>query len=164
MVMNCLKEFTGVSGLDINLSKSEMFVSPNIQHQVVETWSGVCGIPLTNDLSTYLGVPIVHGRSGASTYKYLLEKIQVKLSNWKQNFLSMAGRRILIQLVTSAFPIYSMQSLLLQHRVCADLDRLNRHFLWASDTTSKPHLVNWATVCLPRDMVAWVFDLQGRTI
>ncbi|GKU90274.1 hypothetical protein SLEP1_g4283 [Rubroshorea leprosula] len=28
---------------------------------------------------------------------------------------------------------------------------MNRRFLWGSDVASKPHLVNWSTVCLPRD-------------
>ncbi|GLT34655.1 hypothetical protein SLA2020_091580 [Shorea laevis] len=71
MVMECLNEFAEVSGLDINLSKSKMYVSPNIQSQVAGGWSAACGIPLTKDLGTYLGVPILHGRPRASTYKHL---------------------------------------------------------------------------------------------
>ncbi|GLT24834.1 hypothetical protein SLA2020_000030 [Shorea laevis] len=149
--MDCLTEFSKISGLEINLSKSKLYVSPNIQSHVAGIWSEVCGIPLTKDLGTYLGVPILHDRPKASTYKHLLEKIQMKLTGWKQNLLSLAGRRILIQSVTSAIPTYTMQSILLPSSVCVDIDRMNRRFLWRSDVASKPHLVNWSTVCLPRD-------------
>ncbi|GLT97162.1 hypothetical protein SLE2022_147430 [Rubroshorea leprosula] len=62
----------------------------------------------------------------------------------------MAGRRVLVQSVTSAIPTYTMQSILLPDYVCAAIDRLNRNFLWGSDVANRPHLVNWHSVCLPR--------------
>ncbi|GKU87483.1 hypothetical protein SLEP1_g1877 [Rubroshorea leprosula] len=64
--------------------------------------------------------------------------------------LSMAGRRVLVQSVTSAIPTYTMQSILFPDYVCAAIDRLNRNFLWGSDVANRPHLVNWHSVCLPR--------------
>ncbi|GLT30193.1 hypothetical protein SLA2020_050080 [Shorea laevis] len=151
VVMDCLQEFSSESGLHINLNKSKLYVSPNIQRHMAGAFSEACGIPLTSDLGIYLGVPILHGRSTASTYKYILEKIQIKLSNWKQKLLSLAGRRILVQSVTTAIPAYTMQSVLLPNSVCEAIDRLNRNFLWGSDVANKPHLVGWNTVCLPRD-------------
>ncbi|GLT51745.1 hypothetical protein SLA2020_251340 [Shorea laevis] len=99
--------------------------------------SASCGIPLTHNLGTYLGVPIIHGHVTSSTYKHILEKIQMRLAAWKQKSLSLAGRRILIQSVTSAIPIYTMQSALLPSATCLAIDRINRNFLWGSD--SSPH-------------------------
>ncbi|GLT60499.1 hypothetical protein SLA2020_332630 [Shorea laevis] len=145
IVMDCIAEFSRESGLEINLSKSKLYVSANIQCHVAQSWSEVCGIPLTRDLGKYLGVPILHDRPRASTYKHLLEKIQMKLT------VSLAGRRILIQSVTSAIPSYTMQSILLPSSVCTDIDRMNRRFLWGSDVSCKPHLVNWNVVCQSRD-------------
>ncbi|GLT30109.1 hypothetical protein SLA2020_049290 [Shorea laevis] len=150
--MACLSEFSGRSGLDINLSKSKLFVSPNIQGQVANSFSSACGIPLTCDLGVYLGVPIIHKKLGPSTYKYIIEKIQLKLAGWKQNLLSMAGRRVMIQSVTSSIPTYTMQTVLLPSSTCAAIDTLNRKFLWGSDLQSnKPHLVSWTDVCSPRE-------------
>ncbi|GKV23775.1 hypothetical protein SLEP1_g33471 [Rubroshorea leprosula] len=89
VIMGCLTEFSNESGLDINLTKSKLYVSPNIQRHVAGNLSAACGIPLTIDLGRYLGVPILHGQPSASTYKLILEKIQVKLAGWKQTLLSM---------------------------------------------------------------------------
>ncbi|GLT50957.1 hypothetical protein SLA2020_244100 [Shorea laevis] len=111
VVMDCLREFSMESGLDINLDKPKLYASQNIQRHVAASLSNACGIPLTSDLGVYLGVHILHGRQTKDTYKYLLEKIQVKLSSWKQKLLSMAGRRVLVQSVTSAIPTYTMQEL-----------------------------------------------------
>ncbi|GLU14892.1 hypothetical protein SLE2022_314330 [Rubroshorea leprosula] len=152
VAMDCLTEFSNESGLAINLTKSKLYVSPNIQRQVAAALSHACGIPLTGELGNYLGVPILHGRPSASTYKHLLEKIQLKLAGWKQNLLSMAGRKVLVQAVTSAIPSYTMQSILLPSSVCAAIDSMNCKFLWGSDVTNKPHLVSWEAVCRTRDL------------
>ncbi|GLT95628.1 hypothetical protein SLE2022_132990 [Rubroshorea leprosula] len=149
--MNCLAEFTGRSGLDINLGKSKLFVSSNIQAQVTRSFSASCGIPLTSDLGIYLGVPIIHSRHSSASYKHVLEKMQLKLTGWKQKFLSLAGRRTLVQSVTSSIPAYTMQTRLLPKATCEAIDRLNRRFLWGSDISpNKPHLVSRNDVSLPR--------------
>ncbi|GKU95851.1 hypothetical protein SLEP1_g9158 [Rubroshorea leprosula] len=151
MVMDCLSEFSGRSGLEINLAKSKLYISPNIQSNVANALSSLCGIPLTCNLGVYLGVPIIHGRSTTATYKYIVEKIQIKLASWKQSLLSFASRRILVQSVTSSIPTYSMQSVLLPKSTCDAIDSLNRKFLWGSDSNSaKLHLVSWGDVCRPR--------------
>ncbi|GKV38629.1 hypothetical protein SLEP1_g46518 [Rubroshorea leprosula] len=150
-IIDCLSEFARRSRLEINLGKSKLFVSPNIQGQLANSFSSACGIPLTHDLGIYLGVPIIHGRVKARNYKYILEKMQIKLAGWKQKSLSLAGRRTLVQSVTSSIPTYTMQKVLLPSNTCSAIDSLNRKFLWGSDIqTNKPHLVHWNDVCLPR--------------
>ncbi|GKV14725.1 hypothetical protein SLEP1_g25551 [Rubroshorea leprosula] len=79
VVMDCLLEFSSKFGLDINLAKSKLFISPNIQSHVANGMSSTCGIPLTSKLGVYLGVPIIHERTTSATYKYILEKFS---SNW----------------------------------------------------------------------------------
>ncbi|KAK7260043.1 hypothetical protein RIF29_25765 [Crotalaria pallida] len=51
----------------------------------------------------------------------------------------------------SALPSYIMQTNLIPRRVCDDLDKLNRSFLWGhSDGSRRIHLVNWNDVCRPK--------------
>ena len=81
----------------------------------------------------------------------MIEKVQAKLSSWKSKLLSLAGRVVLIQSVTSAIPTYYMQNAAFPKRICSDLDKLNRNFLW--DTTverKKMHMVGWVKICKPK--------------
>ncbi|CAL2267138.1 unnamed protein product [Prunus armeniaca] len=63
----------------------------------------------------------------------------------------MAGRLTLLQSVTSAIPIYSMQSAKLPVSICQKLDQLNRNFLWGHTTDQAKRLLQreqglWAQV------------------
>ncbi|GLT60533.1 hypothetical protein SLA2020_332950 [Shorea laevis] len=74
--------------------------------------------------------------------------MQHKLAGWKNAQLSLAGRKVLIQLVTSSILAYAIQSTLLPKATCDVIDRLNRDFLWGSNLGArKPHLVSWKVVC-----------------
>ncbi|KAK3195830.1 hypothetical protein Dsin_027140, partial [Dipteronia sinensis] len=64
----------------------------------------------SKNLGNYLGVPLIHGRITKETYKEIIEKTQSKLGNWKSAPLSFTGMCTLIKSVTSALPIYVMQS------------------------------------------------------
>lgn len=101
-------------------------------------------MPVTKNLGKYLGVPLIHERVSRRTYADLLEKVQGRLSGWKAKLLNMAGRETLIQSTTFALPMYTMQTALLPQKVCDELDRMNRNFLWGStDEKGKVHLVGW---------------------
>ena len=62
VMMKCIEEFYRASGLKISVAKSRLFVSPNVDNAIARSLSTLSSIPLTNNLGTYLGVPIVHGR------------------------------------------------------------------------------------------------------
>ena len=84
--------------------------------------------------------------------KLRIYKETVKLADWQANLLSLAGRRILIQTSSTAIADYVMQGALLPSRVCQELDRAHRNFLWGSTPEKrKMHMVNWDKVTLPTD-------------
>ena len=62
----------------------------------------------------------------------MLDRVKSKFARWKANFLSMAGRAVLIQASSSVVPAYTMQSNLLPSKVLEAIDRVNRNFLWGS--------------------------------
>ena len=84
--------------------------------------------------------------------KLRIYKETVKLAGWQANLLSLAGRRILIQTSSTAIADYVMQGALLPSRVCQELDKAHRNFLWGSTPEKrKMHMVNWDKVTLPTD-------------
>ncbi|KAA3474533.1 reverse transcriptase [Gossypium australe] len=127
------------SGLTVNLEKSKLFISPNIHSTISSRLSQVCGIPLTNDLDKYLGVPLIHKRASKEMYCYIIDRVMKKLDDWKGKILSFAGRGILIRSTMSVIPLYTMQSALLP--ILVNL------LLGESTETSRNHLVSWLQVC-----------------
>ena len=147
----CLDVFCGLSGQQVSYPKSRVFCSKNVRDSDARLIAGACDSPLTSDLGNYLGVPLIHGRISTKTYDVIVEKTKKCLAAWKCDSLSIAGRATLIKSVTSALPVYAMQSVKLPVEICNKLDKLNRDFLWGhSASKSAAHLVSWDTVCLPK--------------
>uniref|UniRef100_A0A2N9IBY2 Reverse transcriptase domain-containing protein n=1 Tax=Fagus sylvatica TaxID=28930 RepID=A0A2N9IBY2_FAGSY len=148
-----LDNFCDISGQKISLPKSKIFFSPNttpaLRLKVVST----LGISETSDLGKYLGFPLKSSGRNSRDFNFIIEKVQAKLASWKANLLSPAGRVVLIQSVTSAIPSYYMQNVALPSRVCLDLDKLNRNFLWGStEEKKKMHMVGWNKVCRAKNL------------
>ena len=114
----------------VNLHKSKLFFAPKMSWRQTRAVSNICQIPMTSDLGKYLGVPIHHSRVTRGTYLHILEKVKMKLVEWKANMLSLVGRLTLIQTTTAAIPIYSMEMMKLPLGICDHTDRVNRTFLW----------------------------------
>lgn len=56
----------------------------------------------------YLGLPVYVGRSKASLFTYLKERVWKKIQGWKEELLSKAGKETLIKAVAQAVPSYAM--------------------------------------------------------
>lgn len=109
------------------------------------------GFSRAADLGKYLGMPLHHKRVTKSTYQFLLDKANNRLSGWKEKSLSLVGRMTLTQSVLAALPIYAMQTTLIPRQICTELDKKCRNFVWGSSSDKrKIHLVNWNTVCQPK--------------
>ncbi|VVA23746.1 PREDICTED: ribonuclease H At1g65750, partial [Prunus dulcis] len=148
VMKQCLDDFCSLSGQKVSFEKSMVCVSPNTCPVLAQNIASISGSPLSNNLGKYLGVPIIHTRVTKDTYQEIIDKVKKRLSSWKSHTLSMAGRLTLLQSVTSAIPIYSMQTAMLPASVCSKLDQLNKNFLWGHAVDkAKVHLVNWETVC-----------------
>ncbi|KAK0586151.1 hypothetical protein LWI29_001876 [Acer saccharum] len=151
VMKDCIDLFCDVSGQQVSFPKSRVLCSNNVSNGFAKTLAEICGSPVTKDLGKYLGVPLIHGRITKDTYKDILDRIQSRLSMWKSSTLSFAGRCTLIKAVSSAIPIYAMQSSKLPNEMCLKIDMLNRNFLWGHSAEDKKiHLIKWDTVCYPK--------------
>ena len=73
-----------------------------------------------------------------------------KLSAWKANSPSLAGRLTLCFSVLSTMPTYLMQTTLLPSSVCSIIDFTYRKFLWGAVEKCKIHLCSWNQICKPK--------------
>ncbi|KAL7169819.1 hypothetical protein ACSBR2_034787 [Camellia fascicularis] len=115
-------------------------------------WNNLASHTLSNEdnseLMINLGVTLMHGRVTRGHFNHILERMQKSLAGWKTKVLSLATRTTLIQAVSSAIPAYTMQTNALPKKVCDEIDKLNRNFLWGDTPEKKKiHLVKWDKVC-----------------
>jgi ribonuclease HI len=151
VISEVLDDFCHLSGQKVSFSKSKVYFSPNVSPDLRSSLCGILGVASTPNLGKYLGFPLKSCRRSSNEFNFVVEKVQAKLSSWKSKLLSPAGRVILIQSVTSAIPNYYMQISALPSKVCLELDKLNRNFLWGSTSEKKKmHMVGWKKVCRPK--------------
>lgn len=79
-IMGTINEFCLISGQQLSLNKSKMFISPNVNSRKAKELSQFCGIGLTKNLDKYLGDPLLHSRVQRGIFNDVLEKVQKKLS------------------------------------------------------------------------------------
>ena len=148
-----LQEFCNKSGQKVSEAKSRVFFSPNVDLDQRDDLSSILGFNATTNLDKYLGFPIKHSGRQKHDFGAILDRVKKKLTGWKANMLSMAGRMVLIQVSTSTIPSYVMQSNFLLNKILSDIDRVNRNFLWGSfEHKKKMHWVNWDTITKPKKL------------
>ncbi|CAN1836497.1 Putative ribonuclease H protein At1g65750 [Linum perenne] len=134
------------------MEKSVIFCSKNTSRRNNLLISLLLGMPLTQDLGRYLGVPILHEWVTSHTYQEILDRIDKKLAGWKVKTLSLAGRVTFAQSVLAAIPAYAMQTFVLPANTCEEIDRRIRKFVWGTtEEERKVSLVSWEKICLPKE-------------
>lgn len=64
-------------------------------------------VSLCSDLDRYLGLPSYIGKSKYDVFESIKEKFWARINNWKNVYLSQAGKQILIKAVALAIPTYA---------------------------------------------------------
>ena len=60
----------------MNATKSKTWFSPRTPRHIKEQVAGILGLPTTDRIGTYLGMPIFTTRLTASSYQYLVDNIR----------------------------------------------------------------------------------------
>ncbi|GMI89923.1 hypothetical protein like AT3G24255 [Hibiscus trionum] len=152
LIQSVLATFGAFFGHCVNRAKTQIYFSPNTHTSLQDDISFYLGYQRVECLGKYLGVPVLHARMRCSDYNFIIDKIKEKLSGWASRTLSLAGRVTLAKFVLSAIPVYFIQTSLLPKRICAEIEKLIRKFIWGStENASKASLVNWESICQPLD-------------
>ncbi|XP_021975026.1 uncharacterized protein LOC110870132 [Helianthus annuus] len=113
-----------------------------------------CNVPhhVKTAILRYLGVPLISTRLLYKDCSVLVEKLDKRISNWKNKLLSFAGRLQLIVSVLSSMHIYWSSVFILPARVIHDLEARMRNFLWSQDNSFQKGRakVSWRSVCTPK--------------
>ncbi|WJX23235.1 hypothetical protein P8452_12461 [Trifolium repens] len=150
-VMHCLDQFCQASGQKINNQKTQIFFSKNVDQQLKDDILQHTGFTHVDSLGKYLGANIAPGRTTRGKFQHIISKMQNRLSGWKHQCLSFAGRLTLTKSVLSSIPYYHMQYAKIPKTLCDEMEKIQRGFLWGdTDQKRKPHLISWDVCCLPK--------------
>lgn len=108
IVQQCLHNFCLASGQKVSLSKSRVFFSANVDHNMQERVCESLSNESTTDLGMYLGMSTLTSRVTRETFKHLCVKIDRRLVGWKSKYLSLVGRITLAKSTISTTASYSM--------------------------------------------------------
>ena len=101
---------------------------------------------------TYLGLPSLVGKSKKHTFRALKEKLDNKLSGWKEKLLSQVGKEVLIKAVAQAILTYTMSVLKLPDSLCDELAGMIRRFWWGQkEGKNKMAWLSWDKMCTPKE-------------
>nr|GEX16651.1 putative reverse transcriptase domain, reverse transcriptase zinc-binding domain protein [Tanacetum cinerariifolium] len=129
VIMDALDEFKKASSLVPSIPKSTVFfcnVPTTIKASILHIMPFAEGeLPMR-----YLGVPLISSRLLYRDCKILVEKLENRVNDWRNKFLSLAGRLQLIRSVLSSVHIYWASAFILPTRIVHDLEQLMRGFLW----------------------------------
>jgi hypothetical protein len=99
----------------------------------------------------YLGLPTPDGRMHKSRFQNLQAQLSKSLIKWGDSLLAQSARKILIEAIAQALPLYVMGVFKLPLSLCDDLNRLIRNYWWGSEQgRRKTHWLSWPKLLRPK--------------
>jgi hypothetical protein len=146
--------FENMSGLKINFDKSEvmvMGVTTLEQHRIAAMLNYKLGaFPMK-----YLGLPVSDRDLRVSDWVFLPQKVGHGVDPWQGLLLASAGRLELTNSCLSSLPMFAMGIYLLHMATHKAMDSCRARFFWEGiGDRRKYHMVDWPTVCKPKELGA----------
>lgn len=139
-----------VSGLRVNFHKScLMGVNVSEEFLVMASTFLNCKVGLIPFM--YLGLPVGANPKKLSTWEPVLERISAKFSSWRNRYISLGGRIVLLNSVLNSIPIFYLSYLKMPVRVIKKVEGIQRRFLWGGvGGPNKICWVKWRKICQPK--------------
>ena len=147
-LIEILHLYEAASGQKINADKSSVFFSNNTPEDKKYEVLNVLGPMQVTRHKKYLGLPSIIGKSRVEIFAEVKERVEKKLSGWKEKMLSVGGREVLIKTVAQAIPTYLMSCFQIPKSICDDIEGMMRKFWWGQrGCESKVAWVSWKKMC-----------------
>ncbi|XP_042969143.1 uncharacterized protein LOC122301839 [Carya illinoinensis] len=141
VILNLYEE---ASGQKLNKSKTSIYFSPNTRPATREYILSLAQTRASFCYERYLGLPNLIGRSKYAAFKGILDRVRGKVSNWKNKFLSQAGKDILLKAVVQALPTYCMGVFKLPKSLLGEINKVMNQFWWGHlQNEKKVHWLSW---------------------
>ena len=151
-LMRVLDVYGLASGQVINLEKSSILFSKNVQPGLMLQICRTMGNMQRVCQGKYLGLPMVVSRTKQQLFGFVKSNIQQRVLQWKNKFLSTAGKEILLKSVAQAMPTYTMSCFKVPSRLCKEISSLMSNFWWGDiNGNNKIHWCSWRKITQEKD-------------
>ncbi|XP_042944508.1 uncharacterized protein LOC122278379 [Carya illinoinensis] len=139
-----LNLYEEASGQKLNKTKTSIFFSSSTKPAAREYILKLAGTRASSSYEKYLGLPALIGRSKNAAFKGITDRIRGRISNWKNKFLSQAGKEILLKAVIQALPTYCMGVFKLPKSLLNEINKIMHHYWWGHlQNEKRVHWVSW---------------------
>ncbi|CAL1410909.1 unnamed protein product [Linum trigynum] len=161
------------SGQQVNLVKSELSFSPNIEANTRNELAGILGMKGVEFHEKYLGLPTRVGRGKRAAFGYLVDRVRSKVKHWKSKLLSIAGKEVLIKAVAQSQMTYAMSIFSIPMATVKEIQSLITNFWWGQQQEEKKtHWLRWEELSRPkkqgglgfRDLKCFNIALLGKQL
>ncbi|XP_074326550.1 uncharacterized protein LOC141664498 [Apium graveolens] len=148
-VMSLLSVFEKVSGQKINVEKSNVFFSQNVQQETKTEILQVTGFMEASASTQYLGLPNCIGRNKSAILGYLKDRVRNRIQSRNGKLLNKSGKEILLKTVSQSIPNYAMSVFLIPMEMCKEMEQMMCNFWWQSSTKKNKciHWMSWGRMC-----------------
>ncbi|GJX61269.1 hypothetical protein Tco_0294169 [Tanacetum coccineum] len=105
VVKRALDMFSSISSLNLNIGKSTIFFG-NVKEQDKTDILATLPFKIGSLPVSYLGVPLITKHLTFTDCKGLIDKLKIKVNDWRNKLLSYAGRLQLIASILSSIQVY----------------------------------------------------------
>jgi hypothetical protein len=130
--------FEKLLGLKINFHKSELFCYGDAK-DMQEEYSSIFGCQGGTYLFRYLGIPMHHRKLSNNEWKIIEQRIEKKLSSWKDKHLSIGGRLVLINNILTSLVMFMLSFFEVPRGVLEKIDYYRSKFYRQSDQHKKKY-------------------------
>ncbi|KAM1958038.1 hypothetical protein ACFX15_003481 [Malus domestica] len=107
-MVEVLRTYARGSGQAVNLSKSSIFFGSKTSNRVRKKIGQTMGIQCKSGFGRYLGLQSDFGHSKKVVFEEVRDRLESRLAGWGEQFLSQAGKEVLVKAVAMAMPNYAM--------------------------------------------------------
>jgi hypothetical protein len=137
----------------VSEAKCSIFFSPNVQVEVKGQICEELNIMTEAISDKYLGLPSMVGLDRTDRFIYLLERIIERLEGWKERFLSMGGKEILLKAIIQAIPVFAMGVFKIPKQLCKMINDAMARFWWGdTEERNRMHWFAWWKMCIPKNL------------
>nr|XP_043615878.1 uncharacterized protein LOC122587778 [Erigeron canadensis] len=150
IILDSINAFKDMSGLVPSMPKSNVFFC-NVSDQIKQTILEIMPFEEGSLPVRYLGVPLISTQLLYKDCNVLLERMEKRITDWRNKSLSFARRLQLVRKVLSSLHFYWVLVFILQQRLVHDLECKMRRFLWSQgDLVKGKAKVAWKLLCVPQ--------------